>query len=462
MAAIIFMMFNLILFFSFSVNGQLLNTEADGQTHDKELAKKYGLTVLPHNEKIEPAPEWLRNADMITSSRNVWKDHEFRLQDTLISRIVRVRSGNSPVQITEHYPVETVGSLDGSLIKGVPLISHVPHSKKAFEEARKQGFRTIPYVHFRCIHTYFSDQDVFYFEHPEILLKDRDGKWVHIPMDGSDRLHRLLTCANSPSYWELSLAYVKKMMDWGADGIFIDNLELREPCLAPRFDGRNPEFHPYVHEHLFPDATHDHAWDRMLQSIRTLVKSYGEDKVVIINSGIGVPTQKNGDACMWESFIYSWAWEGRRHTWDEVKRRAQENEWYLEAGRKITALSSINPSRKESKDDAFWAFTAARLVDFIWWASLNGTGAESLHQAHMGRGLEPFRETNGLAYRAFENGIIVLNDSMEDQNAELPLPSGFQARSLLDLYNDSGAIQVNNRKVKVSVPGQSARVYLVP
>ncbi len=436
-------------------------TRVQGQEYDENLAKKYNLTIAPPDESLEPAPKWLLNADMITSSRNIWEGHEFILKDTLITRIVRVRAGNSPMLITEHYPVEKIESLAGERIKGVPLISHVPHSRQAFEEALKKGFKAIPYVHFRCIHTNFSDQDVFYFEHPEILLKDRDGKWVHIPMDGSDRIHRFLTCANSPGYWELSLAYVKKMMDWGASGIFIDNLERREPCLAPRYDGRNPEFQPYTHEHLFPNATHDYAWDRMLQAIRALVKSYGDDKVVILNSGIGTEFQKNGDACMWESFIYSWAWEGRRHTWQDVKKRAQENEWFLKEGRRITALSTINSSRKEAKDDAFWAFSAARLVDFIWWATLNGTGAEILYQAHMGKGLESYNETNTIAHRAFENGVIVLNDSMEDKaNVEISLPGDFSARQLADLYNDSRIVNVRNNKIKVSVPKKSARVYL--
>ena len=348
------------------------------------------------------------------------------------------------------------------------MISHVPHSKKAFEEAHKQGVKVIPYVHFTDIHSFYADQDVFLFQHPEILLKDANGKWVHIPMDGSDRAFRFLTCANSPSYWKLSLAYVKKMMDWGADGIFIDNVGERKPCFAPKFNvpesssARNPEFPPYVHEHLFQDTTQDYAWDRMLQTINALVKSYGEDKIVVLNSGIGEEFQKNGDCCMWESFIYSWAWEGRRHTWDDVKKRAQDNAWYLNAGRRIVALSTINPALKEAKDNAFWAFSAARLVDFIWCATLNGTGAEALYQAHMGKALEPLKETNGLASRAFENGIIVLNNSMDDQNVELSLPDGFQPKQLLNLYNGSQIIQIKNKKVKVTVPKKSARVYLLP
>jgi hypothetical protein len=448
----VILLFFLFFLFYYSVNGQL---------PDMKLAEKYGLTILPPDDKLEPAPEWLQKADMITMDDVVWKDYKFTLKDTLITRIVRIRAGNGPVQITEHYPVETIGSFDGSLIKGVSLISHVPHSKKAYEEAHKQGFKVIPYVHFTDIHSFYADQDVFMFQHPEVLLKDDKGKWVHIPMSGSERAFRYLTCSNSPSYWKLSLAYVKKMMDWGADGVFIDNVGNRRPCSGPKFNGRNPEFPPYIHEHLFPDTTETYAWDRLLQTIRALVKSYGEDKIVLLNSGIGTSLQKDGDCCMWEDFIYSWIWEGRLDTWENVKKRAQDNAWYLNAGRRITALSFLNPKRKEVKDDAFWAFSVARLVDFIWWSELNGTGAEVLYQAHMGKGLEPFKETNGLAYRAYENGVIVLNDSENDQTVELALPAGFQPKRLLDIYSGSQNIQVKNKKVKVSVPKKTARVYLL-
>jgi len=454
------------LYFAF-VMVFLLTGILTAQQPDRKLVEKYGLNITPYSDEIAPAPEWLQKADMITMDETVWKDHKFIIKDTIMTRIVRIRAGNGPLLKTEHYPVETISSFDGSVIKGVPLISHVPHSKKGYEEAHKQGFKVIPYVHFTDIHSFYADQDVFMFQHPEILLKDQNGHWVHIHMDGSDRAFRYLTCANSPSYWKLNLAYVKKMMDWGADGVFIDNVGGRRQCFGPKFNvpenssAKNPEFPAYTHEHLFPDTTESYAWDRMLQTIRTLVKSYGEDKVVVLNSGIGTPYQKNGDCCMWESFIYSWAWEGRRHSWQDVKKRAQDNAWFLNAGRRITALSFLNPSRKEVKDDAYWAFSSARLVDFIWWSDLTGTGAETLYEVHMGKGLEPFTETNGLVYRKYENGIIVLNDTPEDRVIDLTIPAGFKTKNLLDIYNGSQPVQVKNKKIKLTVPGKAARIYLV-
>jgi len=446
-------MFLSVLFSMFSV---------EAQVPDQNLVARYGLKIPQGDIKSGDFPGWLKKADMVTNNYDVWKDHKFILKDTLVTHIVRVRAGNEPKVITENYPVETIGSFDGSLVKGVPLISHVPHSKKAFVEAHKQGFKVVPYVHFMCIYTNFADQDVFLFEHPEILLKDAKGKWVHTPMDGSDRVYRLLTCSNSPSYWKLSLDYVKKLMDWGADGVFIDNVgRNREPCYAPKFRTNNPEFGPYVHEHLFPDTSTTYAWGKMLLAIRTLVKSYGEDKIVFLNSGIGSPYQLTGDCCMWESFIYSWAWEGRRNSWPEIKKRAADNEWYYNAGGRIVAFSYLNNTRKEIKEDAFWAFSAARLAGFIWMATLNGSGAEILYNTHMGEPVSELREDNGIAYRIFRNGIIVLNDTPSDRDIGITLPRDIKAREMADVFTNSSPIRLRSGKLSVTVPGKTARVYAI-
>ncbi len=442
--------------------------------YDKKLAAKYGLEIAEPSNHLEPAPEWLQNTDMIfadwTVAANmqntpfkVWKGYKVELEDTLIKRIVRLQPLYGKVKVHEQKPVTIDGHFDGSAIKGVKLISHVPHSKTAFKQAHEQGFKVIPYVHFTDIHSYYADQDIFLFQHPEILLKDDKGRWVHLKMDGTYRLYRYLVCTNSPSYWKLSLAYVKKLMDWGADGVFIDNVGNRKPCFAPKYTKLNPEFGPYVHEHLFPGATHNYAFDRFLQTVRSLVKSYGNDKVVILNSGIGTEFQKDGDCCMMESFIYSWAWKGRNpnQKWTDIKKRAKENEWFVKAGRRLTALSYLDPSRKEVKDDAYWAFSAARLLEIIWWSNLKNTGAERLYQAHMGKSLQPLQEVDQVAYRTFENGIIVLNDGAENKTITISLPSKFHHKQLLDLYDGKRQVKVVNEQIEVTVPMQKARVYLV-
>ncbi len=365
------------------------------------------------------------------------------------------------MQLNDYRPVEKVTGIDAESVRGISLLSHVPHSADAFRLAHEQGIRAVPYVHFMCIHTNYADQDIFYFEHPEILMKDAKGHWVHTGMDGTDRLHRFRTCANSPSYWKLSLAYVKKMMDWGADGVFIDNAGRRPPCFAPQFGKvRNPEFDPYVHDHLFPNASHDYAWGRFLAAVRALVKGYGEDKIVVLNSGIGDAWQSAGDCCMWESFIFSWAWEGRRHTWGDVKSKAKANEWYLNAGRRIVALSFLDPKRHDMKNDSFWAFACARLVDFTLWANLCHTEVEFLNRVRLGRGLGPYRETGQIAHRFFENGLIVLNDGTEDREITLRVADELAGAQLLDLFDGKKTVKTDKGAVTVRVPGKQARILV--
>jgi hypothetical protein len=442
--------------------------------YDKKLADKYGLTIPEPEDHLDPAPDWFQNIDMITADWlvkadmlgnpfSLWKGYRIELEDILVERIVRLPPLYGRRKIHEQIPVTINGNFDGQDIKGVAVISHVPHSEMAFKQAHEQGFRVIPYVHFSCIHSYYADQDVFLFQHPEILLKDEAGKWVHLPMDGTVRLFRFQVCANSPSYWKLSLNYIKKLMDWGADGVFIDNIQEREECYAPKFTKNSPEFDPYVHEHLFPDASHNYAFDRFLQTARSLVKSYGDGKVVVINSGLGTEFQKNGDCCMWESFIYSWSWEGRHqnHSWVNIKECANNFEGYVKAGRRITALSYLDPLRKEVKDDAYWAFCAARLVGMIWWSTLKNTGAEQLYKVHMGKSLQPLQEIEKIAYRTFENGIIVLNDDTADRTISIRLPPGFYHKQLLDLYDGENKVKITNGHIDVTVPTKTARIYLM-
>lgn len=442
--------------------------------YDNKLADKYGFKIPDPKDQLDPAPEWVQKADMFTADWSVkadmlktpyslWKDYSVELEDTMVERIVRIPPLYGRKKVHEQIPVTINGSFDGTDIRGVDLISHVPHSETAFNQAHEQGFRVIPYVHFSCIHSYYADQDVFLFQHPEILLKDVEGKWVHLPMDGTERLYRFCVCANNPSYWKLSLAYIKKLMDWGADGVFIDNVGNRKECFAPKFTTTNPEFGPYIHEHIFPDASQNYAFDRFLLTVRSLVKSYGNDKVVVLNSGIDSEFQKNGDCCTWESFIYSWSWEGRHpnHNWTNIKKRADNFEWYRKIGRRITALSYLDPSRKEAKEDAFWAFSAARLVEMIWWSTLKNTGAEQLYRVHMGKSLQPLQEVDQIAYRTFENGIIVLNDGTENRTTAINLPSGFYHEQLLDLYDGEKNVKITDGHVDITVPMKAARIYLM-
>lgn len=65
-----------------------------------------------------------------------------------------------------------------------------------------------------------------------------------------------------------------------------------------------------------------------------------------------------------------------------------------------------------------------------------------------------------MAHRTFENGLIVLNDSQQDQSVEVELASGFRAQRLLDPVHGATAMEVCGRHVTVTVPAKRARVYV--
>jgi len=149
---------------------------AEDAPHDAQLAAKYDLEIPPAHDDGDPAPEWLQKADMFAGTRDIWTDYDIDLKDVLVEKIVRWRAGHARKRVHEQVPVVIDGKLDGSSVKGVALLSHAPHSPAAFKQAHEQGFRAIPYVHFLCMHTHYADQDVFYFQHPEVLLRHHRQK----------------------------------------------------------------------------------------------------------------------------------------------------------------------------------------------------------------------------------------------------------------------------------------------
>lgn len=459
----------LIAAVSLSLTAVLLSRPKAGRAQtteeltDPRVVSQYNLVIPETPKSLRPAPDWVLGMDMV----NEWG----RLvggfpQKYVTAKVTRNYVGRDGRQVTQDNELKKTvwspeGRVDPARVKGIPLLINVPHVKEAIDQAHAAGVKVIPYVHFMCTNVDHEDQGVFIWQHPEVLLKDEDGRWRNTYMDGTYRLQRFLVCANNPSYWKLMEAYVRKLLEMGVDGLFIDNIHThRDDCYAPRVTIFNPETGAYRHDHIFPWATHDFAFDKFLQMIAAVVKSYGHDRIVVLNSGIGTPFEKNGDMCMWESFVYSWAWKGRQASWEDVKAQAAANAWYTDAGRRILALSYLGNSDQLLKDDAFWAYTAARLVGFVWsdYGTIGENEARVLYSVRLGRPLEPLREENGVASRAFEGGVLVLNNSLDDRQLTVAVPKAAPYKNLTDLYSNR-TVAADRSSLKVRVPRLSARVY---
>lgn len=102
-------------------------------------------------------------------------------------------------------------------------------------------------------------------------------------------------CSSASGYREAVARGVRAVMDMGFDGIFLDNTyTLRLPkCHGPEY-GR--------HEHIDNENT-DKSYVKMAQLVYKTVKSYGNDKILVLNSGNEEAYTNYKDACMLESYV---------------------------------------------------------------------------------------------------------------------------------------------------------------
>ncbi len=350
----------------------------------------------------QPAPGWLRSADMVTN----WP----RGRDTV----------------------------DANRLSGIPLLINVTQKAWA-DDAHRKGFRAVIYA--SCMDTFV---DITGFEHEQMtvgrlpftrqtanaLLIDQDGRFVDTLMDGTYRLHRKTICANSTTYRKEMLAHLRSLMDRGMDGIFVDNTSPRHiECFgegmrigyssryktvlaeSPRTTFRDPRLGDVpVHQHAFPGQNQSYALRQMLVAIRSMVKEYGKDKVMLINGG--PEFADTADGTMIESYVCSWAWKGRRQNWAALKQTAAKYAPYLASGGTVVALSYLGETQTTVKDDAFFCFSAARLSGFIWsdYQTLGDDSAVALYRTHLGAPAAALASAaDGVDYRWFENGLAVVN-----------------------------------------------------
>jgi hypothetical protein len=188
----------------------------------------------------------------------------------------------------------------------------------------------------------------------------------------------------------------------------------------------------------------------LLSQIRPLVKSYGQDKAVVLNSG-GVRKEyfPYGDALMWESYIFGGA--ERRHDWNRIKRAAEEFKSYIESGRALLALSYVGgETPKQRKDNAFYAYACARLSGFLW------ARFSTFDKVRIGMPIGDIQEQAGVYYRMHSKGLVAVNPESTDKHVQFLLGADYS--SLLDLYSNE-TLQVRNGLLSVYVPANSGRVY---
>lgn len=289
-------------------------------------------------------------------------------------------------------------------LSGIPLIVGVPHEKKWIDAAHAVGVKVLPYVTFYQAPLEQPYQQATLKDHPEWLVIDERGeprRSVFWGEGGNTGWYEV--CSNQAGFVDHCLAYVRTLLDLGADGVFIDNVHPSATCYGAQRG---------QHEHLYPDQDNLYSFRLLLKRVRQLVKEANPDHIVLLNPGGPNPLWNDcGDGQMWESYICTWASQERWTSWEETLRAARGWQDYTRSGKALVTLSYVGHTPYGVHDDAFYCYACARLSGFLWtdWFTVGDDPAKVLYSVRLGAPLTDLQETEGLFWRAFEKGLVVVH-----------------------------------------------------
>ncbi len=335
------------------------------------------------------------------------------------------------------------------------FITHVPHSAEFLGEARRRGVRVFPYMTFYQAALAETYQEMSLSEHPDWILINANGRWAPTGFwESEDAKNMYCTCPNVAGYADAVLAYVKILMERGAAGIFLDNVHPNRECFGEKF-GR--------HKHRF--GTQIEAFADLMRRARELIKSYDPDGALLINSAdpATLPAEfwPSTDSEMSESYICTWVatdrWGDWHKNWNGLDKK-------LPAGKQVCCLSYLGHDTKHSfKDDVFFCYASARLMNFIWGAGYDkakvgdDSAMRTINGLTVGQPTAPEAVDDGVHYRLFKNGLVAVNPTESENTLALParLPTSF----LWDVY-DEKEVAGGAEGIVLTLPPQSGRVYL--
>jgi hypothetical protein len=305
----------------------------------------------------------------------------------------------------------------------VAFVTHCPVNREFFERAHALGIRCFPYV---TLYQGFASQTyegLNLKDHPEFIEVNADGDLVRSGFwESEDAKNMYTTCPNVQGYQDAMVEWVRKIVELGADGVFVDNLAHRQPCEGPRFG---------KHQHLYDDQ--DHAFAMLLKRVREVVKQYKPDGAVLGNSAapLGLPREfwKYLDAEMMESYICTWVSKERWFDWrDHWHKSSVDVQPFVKAGKQIQCLSYLGHTPYGIREDGFFCYASARLAGLVWngGTALSNPETAILYQIRLGKPLADEQEENGVYYRVFERGFVAVNADKEKKGqitVQPPIPT---------------------------------------
>jgi hypothetical protein len=416
----------------------------------------------------KPAPKWLREAGMFNGWYAAWTD---RMLDWV---------AGTPLIVTVQAKREIIDKLHQ---RGVRVANYVNawamYSAEGINREIKRRQQTGESIQedWWAMRESPVNQSMDLTLHPEWVLMGPEGYPRNKPFTSEEIYHgntvALQSCPNAVGYREALLATVKNLMEMGEDGVFMDCTESFETdpaqkrCYGPELG---------KHQHVHPDMTNAQVYLGLQKEIYGLVKSYGEERVVLLNSSWKPEYLRSADASMLESFILTSS-RYRWQDWEELQKMRQGTDPALQAGKAVLALSYCGYTPNPIDDDAFYAYTCARLFGYAWadWFTLADARSTLLYRLNLGAPKSEILEYNGLLYRIFEEGVVVVNPYKGER--ELRIDTGHPAplRDVLTNHRYARADLKENLmqglhgqdmyktwpvNLWVTIPGESGHVFI--
>ncbi len=339
-----------------------------------------------------PAPEWLRSAGVSGG----W-------YGKLTEDTVGWHTQHSPIAVRVPADKEVIAKAHEA---GVRAIVHVNYSELCNSEVQKELGRQ-PSRTDEATPAGLLDLA----EHPE---------WTCIASDGTERqcAHAVgvsSTCFHQAELRNNALTQVLNIMNLGADGIWIDRAGPPLECYGPRFD---------KHKHEGPYDTNTAASEALYSQIYKLVKSFGEDKIVIHSSGILPSHWAYCDAQVCEGLpFHPVSDDGPIGEWAELQCFAAEREAAIRAG-KVAMIVPRMMHRSTTRAILYsHAYAALHGLLFCLPTATVGTDitGDSVERLRLGKPESGILKTGDVLYRFFANGIVVLNPTRIPASVSVPV-----------------------------------------
>ena len=346
-------------------------------------------------------------------------------------------------------------------LRRIPMIIGTSNSTKG-RLLQRGGIRWIPYVCYSYINTTEPEplDESYSFnveKFPDRIAFDAEGNKRRGYSDT-----QYVTCLHSQGQRQAALSHVKRLMEEGADGIFIDCAGVTYDCYG-HMSGK--------HSHPYPDRTNNDVYEELQEQIYALVKSYGDDKIVIHNSAVVPSHWRFCDAQMLESFIYYSNMDSPQLEWEELKHFGELSLEAARHGKVIMCLPYFNehPTEKRRKH-ALHSFAYARVYNMLWadfftlghvkheWFQ-DDVGVKvirELYDVRLGRPLAEPKTLGQVIYRTFAKGIAVLNTSKSDVSVSIPM---IRHGRLADVCYDRD-LTTKSRKLELDLESESGRILL--